>query len=541
MSEAILQLGTTPISEASPTGKSCRDDVAFESLQGEFQKLERADLIVPDWAGAVQSATALLSGKSKDVLVAAYLAIALLEQGGYGEFADGIQVMRDISTTWWETLYPERPRGRQAAFQFLGDRGAKRVEGRGAAGATREQLERVMTVMDELDAITTEKLEGASGLFSELRRALYTVLEQLAPAAPEPPPVSASAPAPVASAPSAPSAPSGGSSLPSSISNADEWDQAANGMKPLLRSMGEFRRMQDSKDPLAYRLPRLAAWFTIKQSPPANGGKTSIPSPQPADAATRIEGKLAAQAWAGVLEETEGRLHMSVFWLDPHFYAWSALKGLGATHSAAAEAIATEVKGILIRCPDLPTLTFDNDMPLANDACRAWIKDVVLAAGGGGEGAKPSSSSGAPTEVTPDAATFDGLAEARAQAAELAGAGQVADAIRVLESGAARATRARERAAWKIAVAEVCADAGRPDVALAQLEALQEELQGTRLELWDPELSAQLLRLLLWARQKALPPTQMNAEEHQRSRELLKKLARLDAAAALDYARPAQS
>ena len=74
----------------------------------------------------------------------------------------------------------------------------------------------------------------------------------------------------------------------------------------------------------------------------------------------------------------------------------------------------------------------------------------------------------------------------------------------------------------------------------AELLVLQDELQATRLEMWDPELSAQLLRLLLWARQKALPPTQMNPEEHQRSRELLKRLARLDAAAALDYARPAQ-
>lgn len=540
MSDAILELGTKPISEASATGASCRDDLAFEALQTEFQKLERPDAPVPDWGAATTSATTLLSTKSKDLLVAAYLAIALFEKNGYGAFADGLQVMRDMSAAWWDTLYPERPRGRQAAFQFVGDRGGKRVELKGTSGAKREDVERLMNVMDELDTLASEKIEGASGLFSELRRALNGVLDGLAPAqvaAPTPEPSSTSA------APSAPamSASSSGASLPSSIGSADEWDAAANGLKPLLRSMGEFRRMADSKDPIAYRLPRLAAWFTVKQSPPSTDGKTTIPAPQPADAASRIEGKLASQAWAGVLEETEGRLHMSVFWLDPHFYAWSALKGMGPAHTAAAEAVATEVKGILVRCPDLPTLTFDSGMPLANDACRAWIKDVVLAAGGGDGAKAASSSSGAPGAVGPDTGTFEGLAEARAQAAELAGSGQVGDAVRVLEAGAARATRARERAAWKIAVAETCADAGRPDVALAQLEALQEELQGTRLEMWDPELSAQLLRLLLWARQKALPPTQMNAEEHQRSRELLKKLARLDAAAALDYARPAQS
>ena len=123
--------------------------------------------------------------------------------------------------------------------------------------------------------------------------------------------------------------------------------------------------------------------------------------------------------------------------------------------------------------------------------------------------------------VTPDSATFEGLAEAKAQAAELAGGGRRrgrrrararGGAARGAERVSARRGRSRRRG--------VCADAGRADVALrAAREALQDELQATRLEMWDPELSAQLLRLLLWARQKALPPTQMNPEEHQRSRE----------------------
>jgi type VI secretion system protein VasJ len=542
MNEATLALGTKPVSDAAPTGAPCRDDLAFEALQSEFQKLERPDGQVPDWSGAAKGATDLLANKSKDILVAAYLAIALFEKEGYDAFADGMQVIRDLCGTWWETLYPERPRGRQAALQFLGDRGAKRVLVRGTSGATRENVERAMAVMDELDTIATEKLEGASGLFSELRREFFTVLEQMAPAAPEAPPEPAPSSAPAASAP-APAASSfsssSGPAMPTSISNADDWDNAANAIKPVMRNLAEFRRMADSKDPLSYRLPRIAAWMTVKQSPPSNGGQTSIPPPQPADMAARIEAKLASQAWAGVLEDTEGRLHMSVFWLDLHFWAWTALKGMGPSHIQAADAVASEVKALLLRCPDLPTLTFATGQPLASAPAAAWIKDVVLAAAPAG-GAKSSSSAGAPTEVTPESATFEGLAEAKAQAAELAATGAVGDAVRVLEAGAARATRARERAAWKIAVAEVCADAGRADVALAQLEALQDELQATRLEMWDPELSAQLLRLLLWARQKALPPTQMNPEEHQRSRELLKRLARLDAAAALDYARPAQ-
>ncbi|MEQ1833565.1 MAG: type VI secretion system domain-containing protein, partial [Candidatus Eisenbacteria bacterium] len=171
---------------------------------------------------------------------------------------------------------------------------------------------------------------------------------------------------------------------------------------------------------------------------------------------------------------------------------------------------------------------------------RAWIKDTVLAApgsGGGGGG----SSSGLALGLAAESAEPEGLAEARTRAAELAAGGQLTEAVRLFEAGAARAIKARERAAWRVAIARVCADAGRHDVALAQLEALQDDLQSTTLEAWDPELATQMLRLLLTTRQKALPGGATAPEEQSKTRELLRRLARLDAAAALDFQRPAQA
>ena len=138
MNEATLELAQAGL-RRGPDRAPCRDDLAFEALQSEFQKLERPDGQVPDWSGAAKGATDLLANKSKDILVAAYLAIALFEKDGYDAFADGMQVIRDLWARGGETLYPERPRGRQAALQFLGDRGAKRVLVRGTSGATREK------------------------------------------------------------------------------------------------------------------------------------------------------------------------------------------------------------------------------------------------------------------------------------------------------------------------------------------------------------------------------------------------------------------
>jgi type VI secretion system protein VasJ len=276
--------------------------------------------------------------------------------------------------------------------------------------------------------------------------------------------------------------------------------------------------------------------MAIKQAPPATAGATTIPAPQPPDSLARLETKLAAQQWAGVLEETESRMATALYWLDLHYCAWAALRGMGPEFFPAADAVAGEVRALVQRLPELPDLSFAGGVPLAAPATRSWIAETVMAAPGGG-GARPAGGLG--LALAAEGGEPEGLAEARQQASALAAEGKLADAVRLFEAGAARAVRARERAAWKVAVAGVCAEAARHDVALAQLEALQDDLHGTTLEAWDPELASTMLRLMLAARQKAVPGN-AGPEEHQKTRDLLRRLARLDAAAALEFQRPAQ-
>lgn len=530
MSAEVLELGKKPISDAAPTGVPSRDDPAYEALAAEFRKLELPELPAVDWFGAVNNASKILGEKSKDVMAGVYLAIALFEREGYDGFADGLTVLHDMASTYWDTMHPERVRPRQSAFQYLGDRAAKRVAQRGADGLGHATAERILALVEQLDTLVGEKLEGGAGLLTELRREMRDVAEQTAPAAPSAPAPSASAapgaPAPSFSAPAA--------AMPSSVGGEEDFDRAVQAIRPTLRSLGEFKRRVNPRDPMAYRLPRIATWMAIKQAPPATGGATSIPAPQPADLRTRLEGKIAAQQWAGVLEETESLMANSVFWLDLHYYAYTALKGMGPDFAPAAEAVATEVRGLVQRLPELPDLAFAGGQPLAADATRSWIRETVLAAPGGGGG---KASGG--LALSAEGGEPEGLAEARDQAAALAAENRLAEAVRLFEHGAARAVRARERAAWKVAVAQLCADAGRHDVALAQIEALQDDLQSTSLEAWDPELASQMLRLHLAARQKAVPAGAA-PEEQQKTRELLRRLARLDAAAALEFQRPAQ-
>ena len=532
MSVEVLELGKKPISDATPTGVPSRDDPAYEALAAEFRKLELPELPAVDWSGAIKNASDLLENKSKDIMAAVYLAIALFEREGYDGLATGLTVLHDMASTYWDTMHPERVRPRQSAFQYLGDRGAKRVAARGTDGASRAAIQGLLDRVGQLESLVSEKLEGGSGLLGELTRALNTVLDETSP---EP----SSAPAATSSAPSSAPVPSfggGGEALPSSVGSEDDFDRAVQAVRPALRSIGEFKRMTNPRDPMAYRLPRIATWIAIKQAPPANAGVTSIPAPQPPDALAKLEGKVAAQQWAGVLEETESRMATSAFWLDLHYFAYTALRGMGPEFFPASEAVATEVRALVQRLPELTSLSFAGGMPLANDATRSWISDTVLAAPGGGGGA-PRSAMG--LSLAAEAAEPEGLAEARERAAGLVAEGKLTEAVRLFEAGAARAVKARERAAWRVAIARVCADASRHDVALAQLEALQDDLEATTLEAWDPELASQMLRLLLSVRQKAVPAGAAGPDEQQKTRELLRRLARLDAAAALDLQRPA--
>jgi len=530
----VLELGKKPISDAAPTGVPSRDDPAYEALVAEFRKLELPELPPVDWPGAVKLASDILSGKSKDIMAGVYLAMALFESRGYDGFADGATVLYDMLSTYWDTMHPERVRPRQTALQYLGDRGGKRVSQRGTDGAKHDTVLRLLETVEKIDALAGEKLEGGSGLLSELARELRDVRDQTKPsAAPAAPPPAAAAAA------AAPAAPGGGGipavAAPSSVGSEAEFDAAVAALKPALRALGEYKRTHNPKDPMAYRLPRIALWMAIKQAPPATGVQTTIPAPQPADAGEKLQAKLAAQQWAGVLEETESRMASSVYWLDLHYCAWAALRGMGPDFHPASDAVATEVRSLLQRLPELTELKFAGGAPLAGDATRAWIAETVMAEAGGG-GARPAAGLALPVEMGEP----EGLAEAREAAGKLASKKKLADAVRLLEDGAGRAARARERAAWKVAIAGVCAGAGRHDVALAQLEALQDDLQSTTLEAWDPELASTMLRLQLTARQKALPGAAGGPEEQQKTRELMRRLARLDAAAALEFQRPAQ-
>ena len=76
----LLDLGKKPISESQPAGEDVSFEAEFETLQNEIEKLSSPTASSGiDWNKVSKLSIAILSEKSKNLLVGTYLCIALLK------------------------------------------------------------------------------------------------------------------------------------------------------------------------------------------------------------------------------------------------------------------------------------------------------------------------------------------------------------------------------------------------------------------------------------------------------------------------------
>ena len=118
----ILELGRKPINESNPVGDDVRYEPEFEQLQQEIDKLSIASASGEgiDWNYVVKLASLILSEKSKNLQAATYLAAALVETEGVSGLLQGVTVLSDLVSTYWDTFYPpkKRMRGRINALKW---------------------------------------------------------------------------------------------------------------------------------------------------------------------------------------------------------------------------------------------------------------------------------------------------------------------------------------------------------------------------------------------------------------------------------------
>ncbi len=492
---------TEPIAGQSPAGVPAKLEPAYQAVAAEVAKLDMPSGGAIDWKKVGETAGELLRSRSKDLVLASYLARAQHVTGGMNGLTTGVTLVAEMIDRFWETLHPERLRGRANALQWFVEKTVLSLPAGDLPPSELANVEALEVAAKQLAQIVRARFADAAPAMGPLLERIERLRLSSAPepspprqepAAPPQPTVQPVTPAPTAAPPKA--------AVPAVIPGGDLG--AGADASELLRKVGDalvgaagVLRQADSADPVSYRILRIGLWIHLSAPPAASGGKTQIPAlPEPLR--ERLALMTQNEKWAALLEECESATQQYRFALDLHRLSWQALTGLGGTHERARQALVVELRSLLSRMPQLATLSFGDGSPLADPQTRSWIAEEVLKRDEAG-----------PARRQPAGADDEAAASRMAEAKKLLGASQPAEALALLQEGVLSARGGRERFLARLELARLAAGAGLMAVAKAIYEELEQEAAAHGLDAWEPDVVAECLKgLITCARALAKDP-----------------------------------
>ena len=508
---ARAQKWTAPISDAAPAGALATFDPEYEKVRAEIAKRDSPSAGKVVWRTVLESGTDILENKSKDLVIASYVAFGLFTERGLDGLVTGCAVLGELIDTYWPGMFPEvkRIRGRVSALTWFLDAVGNTLPSYQVTSVDRPAVEALAVASKRLAEIARAKfLDNTPAMrpLVDTAQQLLMSLPEEAPSNPDPvgpPPVAPLAapppkiaPPPVAAAPAtvAPVAVTVPMSMPSvqaaPPADATEVVNFARQVGSTLVDAGNTLRSADVTAPFAYRLVRVGAWLPLVDHPPAEGGKTRVPGPQPSLRA-QLE-KIAQNAkWAALIEECESALSAARFWLDLQRYTATALANLGPAHARARDEVLRETALLLKRLPDIAGYQFADGTAFADAETQGWISREVSGALGGSPGSSPAASVMVTLARSGDSsAGADEGAKVADEARKLAGEGKMSEALRMLQGRVDTSGSAAERFRVRLVLGQVCLSAGQVGLARAVYETLEKDVSVHGLEAWEPSLAA---------------------------------------------------
>ena len=372
-----------PVPGDARAGKDAREDPRAELLRDEMLKDEYARR---NWPVVEEAARGLLTGVTKDLVIATFWAGAAFETDGLRGLADGLALLDGLLADYWEDMFP--PVARRKARENALDNFYQHIGTRLGAHATAEPddagiLKACAALLEQLHTTAQTRYSPPPPhrvVRDALTRLLATIPETR-PAEPEPPPVAAAPEKPKPEPAKPPPAPKPAPAAPVP-SDSVEPPRAGASVDDLLKSLGAATqhlskiasglRRQQPADPLAYRLLRVAIWLRASEPVPDAQGRAPV-EPLPPATRTQCEAMSRAGRWAELLDASESALAQAPqrFALDLQRFSAAALAGLG--HPLARTAVLAEVAALLRRMPTLPTLQARDGTPLADPETLAFL------------------------------------------------------------------------------------------------------------------------------------------------------------------------
>ncbi len=493
---ARADIGKNPVPGDSPAGIDISFEPEFEALEAELQKLSSPTATgAADWGKIAKLAEGIIEEKSKNLLVAGYLNLAMVKNEGFPGLVEGVHILRDMLETYWETMFPpkKRMRGRANAIIWWMERIDTAVDGMANTSMPRDEYDRFTGDLDFIDSFLSENMEGAPILrpLTEKVTGLVDVVEppppppehvESSPEAGQPESVTPSEgaeaiPKPIAAPRPAPASPSVSASPAVDLTGADAGRILAYGLE-VIGQAASAAMAENRYNPLPYRLTRLAAWFEVNDTPPATGGRTMVPPPE--DYVTTIfSGLRSAANWSDLLDAAESRVGQFLFWLDLSRYSAESLERLG--HPECAEVIAAETASYAKRLPGIENLSFSNGLAFADPTTKEWLAAAMAKLGGG--------------EVTLASGVEVAVAEALVESQKLLGENKMDLALDGFRSKLSGASSAREKFLWTAGFCRLLLDMGKAKLMTPYIREMIGMLDTYGVERWEPELAADGLML----------------------------------------------
>lgn len=516
-------LGKEPIPGDKPTGNDCRYEESFETLQAEIDKMSSPTASGNvDWSKIVELSSNILLEQSKDLTVAGYLAVGLVQTRKLDGLDEGVRILKDLVDNYWDKLYPSK----------------KRMRGR--AGALEWWVEKTQEALGKFDPkpIPVNQAE-------QLQENLKTLHEQLVENMPEPPlmrplqreieklptqkveveePKAESADAPIKNETKAPPVQPTPSSKaePRKARAVDSEKDALKNIDTaiqIIREASSFLIDQDLKNSSAYRYRRIATWMKINMLPPNDDGVTKIPSPA-SQVMTALTDLHDQGNWAALVSGAESKVSQFVFWLDLSYMVVQGLKQLGSEYQDALSAVNEETAHFLIRLPGIETFSFSDGTPFADTNTQKWLKSISSGRAGG--------------KTTPDTSSDeeDQFSEIIQKALSMGRKKKLVQAIDMLQQKMNTTSSRSHKMRWRLGIAQVLMAAKKSQLAMPHLDKILSEIDTFKLEEWDPSIALEGL-IAAWNGYN----NQSSNDKKVHAVEILDRIAKIDPAQALKMAK----
>jgi type VI secretion system ImpA/VasJ family protein len=467
----------------NPAGIDAKYDPLHEELRAQVSAYDSPVSTPIEWPKFVPKAGSVLKDKSKDLLIASYMAFGLFQTDRLRGLATGLELITQICERYWEGCYPTltRLRGRGNALGWMLQRIEAPLPDTKLTAADKHALELLDVASKRFGNVVRDKFEDAAPSYRPLLESVMRLKMALPAEAPPPPPPKPAAPAPAPRPAAAPAAAQAakpaaavalGGEAPAQLADPKEVGKFAGTVSKSLFDAAKALREAAPSDPAVFLFTRAAILLGAKLPQP-----NVVPAPT-ADTIKTLEKHLGAEAWPQLLQTAEASLRDKRFWLDAHRHAAVALKNLGPEFEGAYR-VSIGATALFVKAfPEAMDLTFAGGMPFVSALTKEWIGSEVMPSGGGGGGGE------APSEAD------KAIADARA----LATGGSADEALNAFAAIANSARGARARFRAKLAMAQALSSGATAPVAEGIFDGLLTEIEQCGIERWEPELAADCYR-----------------------------------------------